>query len=271
MSGARLPARMTSRERMPVLFVGHGNPMNAILDNRWSRGFKALGRTVPRPKAIVCVSAHWYIPGTFLTGNHDPQTIHDFGGFPEQLYEVVYPAPGDPGLAARVSGMLSPWKASPRSDWGLDHGTWSVLRNMWPEADIPVVQLSIDGFAAPEVHLKIGKALAPLRSEGVLVLGSGNLVHNLRSALQQMRVRKPELEPWAEEFDERVSSALEAKDQGKLTHACDDRLGHVAHPTVDHYLPILYAAGAAGRSSDVSFPLEGFDLGSISMRAVLFQ
>jgi 4,5-DOPA dioxygenase extradiol len=256
---------------MPVLFVGHGNPMNAILDNKWSRGFKALGQRIPRPKAILCISAHWYIPGTFLTGNHDPQTIHDFGGFPQELYEVTYAAPGDPGLADRVSHMLSKWNACARTDWGLDHGTWTVLRHMWPQADIPVVQLSIDGRAPPEQHLAMGRALAPLSEQGVFILGSGNLVHNLGSALRQMRVGTAALEPWATEFDDRVSSALESGDAPKLVHACDDSVGHLAHPSPDHFLPILYTSGAAGEGRQVEFPLEGFDLGTISMRAVLYK
>lgn len=256
---------------MPVLFVGHGSPMNAVLDNAWSRGFKALGARLPKPKAILCVSAHWYVPGTLLTGNVDPRTIHDFGGFPPELYEIEYPAPGDPALAAKVSGMLGAWSASVRSDWGIDHGTWTVLRHMWPQADIPVVQLSIDGRAPAETHLAIGRALAPLRSEGVLVMGSGNLVHNLPAAFRQLDRPRPTREPWATEFDERVSSALESKDSSKLVHACDDSVGHLAHPTVDHFLPVLYTSGAAGRESDVEFPLEGFDMGSISMRAVLYQ
>ena len=256
---------------MPVLFVGHGNPMNAVLDNEWSRGFKALGRSLPTPRAILCVSAHWYVPGTFLTGNHDPRTIHDFGGFPPELYEVEYPAPGDPALAHRVSEMLSPWSAVARSDWGIDHGTWTVLRHMWPSAEVPVVQLSIDGRAPAEAHLAMGRALAPLRDEGILVMGSGNLVHNLQSAFRQMRELHPQREPWATQFDDRVTSALEGNDSSKLVHACDDSVGRLAHPSVDHFLPVLYAAGAAGEKPSVEFPIEGFDLGSISMRAVLFR
>lgn len=260
-----------AEERLPVLFVGHGNPMNALLDNPWSRGFKALGQRLPTPKAILCISAHWYVPGTFLTANHDPRTIHDFGGFPPELYEVEYPAPGDPALAQRVSTMLSAWDASARSDWGIDHGTWTVLRHMWPKAEIPVVQLSIDGRAPAEAHLAMGRALAPLREEGILVLGSGNLVHNLRSAFRQMRSARPEQESWALEFDDRVTKALEAGDAGKLTHACEDDVGHLAHPSVDHFLPVLYTTGAAGQGAEVEFPLEGFDMGSISMRAVLYK
>jgi 4,5-DOPA dioxygenase extradiol len=168
-------------KRMPVLFVGHGSPMNAIEDNAWSRGFRKLGELLPQPKAILSVSAHWYVPGTFLTGDERPRTIHDFGGFPRELYEQQYPAPGSVELAQRVSRLVGRG-ASLRTDWGLDHGTWSVLKYLRPEADVPVVQLSIDGRLPPEGHLAIGRALTPLREEGVLILGSGNVTHNLRHA-----------------------------------------------------------------------------------------
>ena len=257
-------------DRMPVLFAGHGNPMNAILDNKWSQGFRHLGELVPRPKAILAVSAHWYVPGTFLMGNHDPKTIHDFGGFPQELYEVQYPAPGFPGLAEDASRLLAPWKASVRSDWGLDHGTWSVLRHMYPKADIPVVQLSIDGHAPMQAHWDIGHALQPLRDQGVLIVGSGNLVHNLRSAFAKMRAGIGTRESWATDFDERTASSLQDRDRTALEQACGDATGRLAHPSPDHYIPILYAAGAAGRDAEVSFPTEGFDMGDISMRSVLF-
>lgn len=261
----------SSAARMPVLFAGHGNPMNAILDNKWSQGFRHLGELVPRPKAILAVSAHWYVPGTYLMGNHDPKTIHDFGGFPRELYEVQYPAPGAPGLAEDASHLLAPWQASVRSDWGLDHGTWSVLRHMYPKADIPVVQLSIDGHAPIQSHWDIGQALRPLRDQGVLIVGSGNLVHNLRSAFAKMRAGVDTRESWATEFDERTASSLQNLDRAGLEQACATTTGHLAHPLPDHYIPILYAAGAAGRDADVSFPVEGFDMGDISMRAVLFD
>ena len=252
-------------ERMPVLFVGHGNPMNALQDNRWSQGWRAMGAALPKPKAVLAVSAHWYVPGTYLTGNHDPPTIHDFGGFPDELHRYQYPAPGDPGLAEKAADLVGP-EAIVRSDWGLDHGTWSVLCHMFPKADVPVVQLSIQSDASPERMLSLGSALQPLRDDGVLVLSSGNLVHNLRSFFMGMRAGRMEVEPWAQEFDERVASALQNRDTSSLAHACQDRLGHLAHPSPDHYVPVLYAQGAAGRD-DVSFPVEGFD-GSISMRAV---
>ena len=165
--------------RQPVVFVGHGSPMNAIEDNVWSGGFRKLGALLPRPKAVLAISAHWYIRGTAVTANDFPDTIHDFGGFPEALYEVQYLAKGDTDLAGRVVALLGPDVAAPNLEWGLDHGTWSVLRHVFPQADVPVVQLSIDGRASAARHIEIGRALAPLRDEGILIMGSGNIVHNL--------------------------------------------------------------------------------------------
>lgn len=255
-------------ERMPTLFVGHGNPMNALQDNPFTRGWQALGLGL-RPKQVLCISAHWYVPGSFTTANHDPETIHDFGGFPPELYAVQYPAPGDPGLAERVSGMLAQCGSTPRSDWGLDHGTWSVLRHMFPDASVPIVQLSIDARATFEQHLDIGRRLAPLRDEGVLVVGSGNLVHNLRSAFQKMRTNDQTVPAWSRRFDDEASHALRQWDTDFLTGAPATEEGRLCHPSPDHYVPLLYAAGAAEEGEAVSFPVEGFDLG-LSMRAVRF-
>lgn len=255
--------------RMPVLFVGHGSPMNAIEDNAWSRAFRAMARELPRPRAVLAVSAHWYVAGTFTTGNARPETIHDFGGFPEELYRVRYPAPGSPGLARRAVELVGAGRAAVRDDWGLDHGTWSVLLHAWPEADVPVVQLSIDGRLPPAGHLAIGRALAPLRDEGVLVLGSGNVTHNLRHAFASMRSGDARTPEWARAFDADVASALEAHDTRRLEHALDGEAGRMAHPSPDHYLPLLYVAGAARPEDAVRFPVTGFDLGSLSMRAAL--
>lgn len=260
---------MTDVDRMPVLFVGHGNPMNAITDNQWARSWAELGKRIPKPKAVVCVSAHWYLPGSFVTSNHDPETIHDFGGFPRELFEVQYPAPGDPGLATRVAAALTECESQLRSDWGLDHGTWSVLRHLLPEADVPTIQLSIDSRATFKQHVQIAKQLAPLRNEGVLVLGSGNLVHNLRSAFQKMRTNDQTVPSWSRHFDDAAARALKQHDHDFLTQALDDEEGRMCHPSPDHYLPILYAAGAADESDDVTFPVEGFDLG-LSMRVARY-
>jgi 4,5-DOPA dioxygenase extradiol len=256
--------------RMPVLFVGHGSPMNAIEDNPWSRGFRSLASLIPEPAAIVAVSAHWFVPGTFLTGNARPETIHDFGGFPQELYEVQYPAPGQPDLARRISRLIGEMRSSVRDDWGLDHGTWSVLRHLRPEADLPVIQLSIDERMRPADHLALGRMLAPLREERVLIMGSGNLVHNLRHAFGSLRSGDLSTPEWAVQFDADLARAIEQRDAAYLSGALDGGAGQMAHPTPDHYLPLLYAAGAADSGDPVRFPIEGFDLSSISMRAVLF-
>jgi 4,5-DOPA dioxygenase extradiol len=254
---------------MPVVFVGHGSPMNAIEDNVWSRGFRDLGSLLPRPSAVLVVSAHWYVRGTAVTGNDDPETIHDFGGFPEALYQMQYPAQGDPALAERVADLIGREVASIRLDWGLDHGAWSVLRHLLPAADRPVVQLSIDARASASRHVEIGNALVPLRDEGVLILGSGNVVHNLRDAFGRMQSGDLSTPPWATEFDDAVVRGLDRHDPSELVRLIESAEGRKAHPTPDHYLPLLYAAGAASEDP-VSYPITGFDLGSLSMRSVIF-
>jgi 4,5-DOPA dioxygenase extradiol len=253
--------------KMPVVFVGHGSPMNAVLDNMWSQGFSELGLTLPTPKAILAVSAHWYVPGTFLTGNAQPKTIHDFGGFPRELYEIQYPARGSADLAKRVSALLAARNAAPRDDWGLDHGTWSVLKFLRPLADVPVVQLSIDHRLPPSEHVAIGRALAPLRDEGVLIFGSGNIVHNLRHAIRGLQTGDQTVPEWASSFDTNIVAALEQHDTTALARAAEGDAGRMAHPTPDHYFPLLYTAGAASDADKVSFPISGFD-SSISMRSV---
>ena len=256
---------------MPVVFAGHGSPMNAIEDNRWSRGFAALADLVPRPRAILAISAHWYVDGTFVTANATPRTIHDFGGFPRPLYEIEYPASGHADLARRVVDILGDEPAAPSMDWGLDHGTWSVLRWMYPNADVPVIQLSIDRRQSPKHHVATGRALAPLRAEGVLILASGNVVHNLRDAGARMRSGDVETPDWAHRFDDDVSRVLEQHDGDALQKLwTDSDLGRRAHPVPDHWFPLLYAAGASNDLDEVTFLSEGFDWGSISMRNVVF-
>jgi len=260
-----------SAGRMPVLFVGHGSPMNVIEDNRFSRGFAALGRSVPRPRAVLAVSAHWYVDGTFLTGEPAPRTIHDFSGFPEALYEIHYPAPGDPALAETARELLGPDRAALRTDWGLDHGAWSVLRWMFPAADVPVVQLSIDRRLSPQRHFALARSLADLRDAGVLILASGNLVHNLSDALDRMQSGATGTPDWARRFDELVADCLARHDSKALIELWPDTPdGRRAHPSPDHWLPLLYAYAATDEADGVRFPVTGFDLGSISMRNVVF-
>jgi 4,5-DOPA dioxygenase extradiol len=261
---------MTGTPRMPVLFVGHGNPMNAIEENAWSQGFRRLGALLPRPRAVLAVSAHWLARGTLLTASAQPETLHDFGGFPRALYEVKYPAPGDPALARRVADLLGAERARPSDEWGLDHGTWSVLRHTYPAADVPVVQLALDVRLGPAEHLALGRALAPLRDEGVLVLASGNATHNLRHAFGAWQRGDTATPAWAAAFDADLARALEQRDHSWLGRALEGEPGRLAHPTPDHYWPLLYAAGASDERDAVSFPITGFDMGSLSMRAALF-
>lgn len=264
----RKSEKMTARQ--PVLFVGHGSPMNAVEDNAFSRGFTALGESLPRPAAILAISAHWYVPATLLTDNASPRTIHDFGGFPERLYEIEYPAPGNPSLAAKVRERLGE-AAALSADWGLDHGTWSVLVWMFPRADVPVIQLSVDRRLSPAEHLELARSLVELRDDGVLILGSGNITHNLRDAFGRMHSGNRETPAWAERFDAAIAQAIGERGDDALTKgllAGDD--GKRSHPSLDHYLPLLYAYAASEPGDAVSFPVTGFDMGSISMRAIRF-
>lgn len=255
---------------MPAVFFGHGNPMNAVLRNVYTEGWSVLGKSVPRPAAVLCVSAHWYLSETAVTAMSSPRTIHDFGGFPRELYEVQYPAPGSPELAARARELLTPLPVSlDKQNWGLDHGTWSVLRHVFPDADIPVVQLSIDETKPPEFHYELGKQLVTLRDEGVLVVGSGNLVHNLHTYAWG----KHEVQPfdWAIRFEKLARELLVKGDHAPLVNY--ESLGRdaaLAAPTPDHYLPLLYVMGLRRRDEAVSFPIQGFDGGSISMLTVQF-
>lgn len=259
----------TPASRAPVLFVGHGSPMNAIEDNRFSQAWGAIGRSLPRPRAILSVSAHWYVNGTFVTDGPEPRTIHDFGGFPRPLFEVQYPARGDEALARRVSSLVERARSSGLcTDWGLDHGTWSVLVHLFPEADVPVLQLSIDRRLSAAEHLAIGRALAPLRDEGVLVLGSGNLTHDLRHAMPNLGRSDVPVPEWASRFDTDVAEAFAQRDTDYLARAIESDAGRRAHPTPDHYLPLLYVAALADDRDRVSEPVSGFDAGSISMRAL---
>jgi len=252
---------------MPAIFFGHGNPMNAISKNSYTDGWSSVGRAIPRPRAVLAVSAHWYKPDCAVTINTMPRTIHDFGGFPKKLYEIEYPAPGSPELAQRVKELLAPVSVGFDESWGLDHGTWCVLMHVFPDADVPIVQLSIDERQLPQYHYKMGKWLAPLREEGVLVIGSGNLVHNLHTYAWGHHGAKPF--DWAVRFEEQVKDLLlRGKDEKLVSY---ERLGQdalLSIPTPDHYLPLLYVIGLRDKGDTVSFPVEGVDGGSVSMLAV---
>ncbi|MES1172111.1 MAG: 4,5-DOPA dioxygenase extradiol [Bacteroidota bacterium] len=260
----------SNQARMPVLFVGHGSPMNAIEDNKWSRGFQAMADLFPTPKAVLSISAHWFLGGTFVTGNEHPKTIHDFGGFPDQLFQMQYPAPGQVDLAKRIVHLLGERRGAIRHDWGLDHGTWSVLHHLRPAADVPVVQLSIDANLPVAGHLELGRALAPLREEGVLIMGSGNVTHNLRHAMTSYSRGDLSTPPWAATFDAEVERAAIQHDGAFLARAIETPAGRQSHPTLDHFLPLAYTLGASDKNDRVTFPISGFDLGSLSMRSILF-
>jgi len=258
--------------RTPALFIGHGTPMNTLLDNPYTQAWGALGRGLPeKPRAVLPVSAHWYIRGTAATAMPMPRTIHDFGGFPQELFDYRYPAEGDPGLAAEVQNLLTPIDVALDQGWGLDHGAWSVLAHLFPQADVPVVQLSIDRAQPAAWHFDIGRRLAPLRDEGVLILGSGNVVHNLQM-IDRAAMRGEEggaAYPWAVQFNAAMRSAIAAGDEVSLVDY--EKFGEAARlsvPTAEHYLPLLYVMGARVRGEAVSFPTDGIDLASISMLSV---
>ncbi|HXE21088.1 MAG TPA: 4,5-DOPA dioxygenase extradiol [Rhodoferax sp.] len=270
-------ASLQKSDRMPVLFVGHGSPMNAIEDNEYRRSWQALGAqfggTMPRPRLILCISAHWLSTGWWLTGMAQPRTIHDFGGFPQELFDQQYPAPGDPDAARAISLLVRQRQSAPLGlddgEWGLDHGAWSVLKPMFPDADIPVLQLSMDYGRAPEEHYALARQLKALRERGVLIVGSGNIVHNLRAA--RWSGAGNDVYDWALEFDAVTGEHIA---QGRLDALQDFRkLGSVAqqaHPTYEHYLPLLYAAGAVDAGEPPRFFNTSFQLASISMRSVIW-
>jgi 4,5-DOPA dioxygenase extradiol len=265
---ARLTEDFGNSELMPVVFVGHGNPMNAISANTFSRGWAEAAKKLPVPKAVLCISAHWLTNGTSVAIAPKPKTIHDFGGFPDELYRVNYPAPGSPEFAELTAGTIVSTKVEKDAEWGLDHGAWSVLMHMYPRADVPVFQLSIDFGKPPSYHYQLGKELAALRKKGVLVMASGNVVHNLGRVSWDNSVKQYD---WALEFDGIVKSSIETSDDAKLIHY--DRLGRLAqmaHPTNDHYLPLMYTLGMRQQGEKHRFFNDAFDLGSISMRSVVF-
>ena len=270
-------ASLKKSDRMPVLFLGHGSPMNAISDNEYHKSWQTLGAEFgskrARPQLVLCISAHWLTNGWWLTAMDKPKTIHDFGGFPQELFDQQYPAPGDSAAAQVISQLVRQRASAPlgldMSEWGLDHGTWSVLKPMFSDADIPVIQLSMDYSRPPEDHYALAKQLKALRERGVLIVGSGNIVHNLRQ--MQRGASGNEAFDWALEFDQTIGGYIQ---QGNLAALQNfQKLGSLAamaHPTYEHYLPLLYAAGAVDSDEPMRFFNTSFQFGSISMRSVIW-
>jgi len=249
--------------RTPALFIGHGSPMNTLEANGYTEAWRAFGAHLPRPRAVLAISAHWYFGATAVTAMPRPRTIHDFYGFPPELFAFDYPAPGDPELAAEIVEAVRPeWIGLDRDQWGLDHGTWSVLAHVYPQADVPVVQLSLNALRPLDYHVALGRRLAPLRERGVMVLASGNVVHNLR----RLQWDQPNLAyDWGERFDAAVAEQL-ARDPGEILRVTAHPDYALAVPTPDHFIPLLYLAGLAAESGERVEPLlRGHSMGSISM------
>lgn len=265
----RLDLSTKTQEKMPVLFLGHGSPMNAIQDNNFTRRLTSLGKELPVPKAILCVSAHWMTEGTWITHTDKPKTIHDFYGFPQPLFDVQYPAPGRADIAEAIQKeMIDPKVQLDSETWGLDHGTWSVLRHMYPNADIPVMQLSIYMAQPPEYHMKLGQELAKLREKGVLIVGSGNIVHNLRRIEWQEKAKPHD---WAVEFDEWSKEKILKRDfKAMQNDFLKSEAGKLSVPSMDHYYPLLYILGASDSKDELRFEYEEMQNASISMRCLSF-
>jgi 4,5-DOPA dioxygenase extradiol len=252
---------------MPALFIGHGSPMNAVTDNPYATRWAELGATLPRPKAIVCVSAHWFTRGTGVTAMNRPPTIHDFYGFPPELMNKEYPCPGDPDLAKRVAELLEPLDVVLTEEWGLDHGAWSILCRMYPDADIPVIQLSIDGTMPPQFHYEAGRRLLMLRDEGILVVGSGNVCHAGRGAAGE--IGEDGLYTWAASFHTKLIECIRSGEHEPIFEYEAWEGGKQAAPTPEHFLPLLYILGLVQQDEGVSFPVEGMERhGAMSMLAV---
>lgn len=265
----QLADSLSSTPKMPVLFLGHGSPMNAIEENQFVIGFRNAAKSIPKPSAILCVSAHWYTRGTKVTAMPTPRTIHDFGGFPQALFDVQYPAPGKPELAKETQQILLPTAVELDHEWGLDHGTWSVVKHLYPKADIPVLQLSIDYTKPPQFHFDLAKQLSKLREKGVLIIGSGNIIHNLRLVDFQNMNKDNYGYDWAIEANHIFHNHLQTGNYKALIDY--QNLGkavQLAIPTPDHYLPLLYVLGLQSKGESISLFNDKLQAGSLSMTSV---
>jgi 4,5-DOPA dioxygenase extradiol len=258
-------------DKMPVLFVGHGSPMNGIEDNEFSQSWKTLGEKLPKPKAVLVISAHWLTKGTFITATPHPATIHDFGGFPQALYEVEYPAKGSPEMATATKDLIRKAPVELDYEWGLDHGSWTILRYIFPQADIPVYQLSIDFYKSAEYQYELGKELAQLREKGILIVGSGNLVHNLRMVAWP-RMNEEFSYGWSHEINETFKQLITGRNHKSLIQY--EKLGEAATlavPTPDHFYPLLYALALQGKNEEATLFNDKLVGGSLSMTSVLIN
>ncbi len=257
---------LLSTDAMPVFFFGHGSPINAIEENEFSKEWQRIGQAMPKPNAILCISAHWLTRGTFVTAMEQPKTIHDFGGFPQQLFDVQYPAPGSPKLAKNTADLLGDVHAGLDEEWGLDHGCWSVVKHLYPDADVPVIQLSIDFYKPASFHYSLAKQLASLRRKGILIIGSGNMVHNLRMvAWDKMEVDGFAFD-WATEANEQMKKYIVARaHQPLIDYQKQGKAFDLAIPSPDHYYPMLYALGLQEKGEDISFFNDKAVMGSLTM------
>lgn len=255
--------------KLPVLFMGHGSPMNAIEDNEFTREWERVAKTLPRPKAILCVSAHWLTRGTFVTAMEKPPTLHDFGGFPQELFAVQYPAPGSPAMAEETLRTVRGTRVLADHDWGLDHGAWSVIKKMYPDADVPVLQFSIDYHQPPQWHYNLGKELAPLREKGILILASGNMVHNLRKVAFD-KINGPEYGfDWAMEMKAKFAKHIKGREHAPLIdYTSMGEAAKLAIPTPDHYYPLLYALGLQEKGEEAALFNDKAVAGSLTMTSV---
>ncbi|WP_449649465.1 4,5-DOPA-extradiol-dioxygenase [Taishania pollutisoli] len=265
----KMAAAFDETEKMPVLFLGHGSPMNAIEENEFVEGFRKIGKTIPKPNAILCVSAHWETKGTFVTAMQNPPTIHDFGGFPQALFDVQYPAPGSPELAKEAQQLVTTTSVGLDESWGLDHGAWSVIKHLYPDASIPVVQLSLDYYQGPNYHYELARELQALRKKGILIIGSGNMVHNLRMVAWN-RLSEPEYGyDWALETDAKMKAfILDGNHKALIDFRSQGKGFELAIPTPEHYLPLLYTLALQDKNEKIEIFNDKAVGGSLTMTSV---
>lgn len=265
----KLSQEIDSTEKMPLLFLGHGSPMNAIEENQFVTGFRDVAKTLPKPTAILCISAHWFTNGTKVTAMENPPTIHDFGGFPKELFQVQYPAKGSPTLAKETKEILAPTPVELDEKWGLDHGAWSVIKHLYPNADVPVMQMSIDYTKPPQYHYDLAKRLNSLRKKGILIIGSGNIIHNLRLVDFQNFDKDNYGYDWAIEARETVNKYLQNGDyQPLINYSTLNKAVQLAVPTPDHYLPLIYTLGLQEKEEKITLFNDKLVAGSLSMTSV---